>query len=141
MLIGHSFHRRNFLRKSCATFREKCRRAAPRTVKSDKPAAAAAFFRDRFPELIPATGRFIQPPHGPNRKHIQNTYTSNPPYCYRGVITSPLHRNGNSCIVQIFRFHKNASRFLAVEIHDVTIFKMEFQILCQGNQHFFWGGG
>jgi hypothetical protein len=40
MLIGHSFYRRNFLRKCCATCREKCRRAAPRTVKSDKPAAA-----------------------------------------------------------------------------------------------------
>jgi hypothetical protein len=29
---------RIFLRKSCATCREKCRRAAPRTEKSDKPA-------------------------------------------------------------------------------------------------------
>jgi hypothetical protein len=37
-LIGHSFYRRNFLRKSCATCREKCRRTAPRTEKSDKPA-------------------------------------------------------------------------------------------------------
>jgi hypothetical protein len=32
-LIGHSFYRPNFLRKSCATCREKCRRAAPRTEK------------------------------------------------------------------------------------------------------------
>jgi hypothetical protein len=32
-LIGHSFYRRNFLRKSCST----CR-TAPRTEKSDKPA-------------------------------------------------------------------------------------------------------
>jgi hypothetical protein len=39
-LIGHSFYRRNFLRKCCATCQEKCRRAAPRTEKSDKPAAA-----------------------------------------------------------------------------------------------------
>jgi hypothetical protein len=37
-LIGHSFYRWNFLRKSCATYREKCRRTAPRTEKSDKPA-------------------------------------------------------------------------------------------------------
>jgi hypothetical protein len=37
-LIGHSFYRRNFLRKSCATCREKCHRAGPRTEKSDKPA-------------------------------------------------------------------------------------------------------
>jgi hypothetical protein len=37
-LIGHSFHRRNLLRKSFATCREKCRRAAPRTDKFDKPA-------------------------------------------------------------------------------------------------------
>jgi hypothetical protein len=37
-LTGHSFYRRNFLRKSCATCREKCRRAALRTEKSDKPA-------------------------------------------------------------------------------------------------------
>jgi hypothetical protein len=36
-LIGHSFYRRNFLRKSCATCREKCRRAASRPDKSDKP--------------------------------------------------------------------------------------------------------
>jgi hypothetical protein len=32
------FYRRNFLRKSCASCREKCRRAAPRTEKSDKSA-------------------------------------------------------------------------------------------------------
>jgi hypothetical protein len=38
-LIGHSFYRWNFLRKSCAICREKCRRAAPRTEKSDKTAA------------------------------------------------------------------------------------------------------
>jgi hypothetical protein len=37
-LFGHSFYRRNFLRKSCATCREKCRRMAPRTEKTDKPA-------------------------------------------------------------------------------------------------------
>jgi hypothetical protein len=37
-LIGHPFYRRKFLRKSCATCREKCRRAAPLTEKSDKPA-------------------------------------------------------------------------------------------------------
>jgi hypothetical protein len=37
-LIGHSFYCRNPLRKSCATYGEKCRRAAPRTEKSDKPA-------------------------------------------------------------------------------------------------------
>jgi hypothetical protein len=37
-LIGHEFHRRNFLRKSCVTCREKCLRAAPRTEKSDMPA-------------------------------------------------------------------------------------------------------
>jgi hypothetical protein len=37
-LIEHSFHRRNFMRKSCATCREKCCHAAPRTEKSDKPA-------------------------------------------------------------------------------------------------------
>jgi hypothetical protein len=36
-LIGHSFYRRNFLRKSYSTWREKCGRAAPRTEKSDKP--------------------------------------------------------------------------------------------------------
>jgi hypothetical protein len=37
-LIGHSFYRQNLLRKSCATYREKFRRAAPRTEKSDMPA-------------------------------------------------------------------------------------------------------
>jgi hypothetical protein len=37
-LIGHSFYLGNFLRKSCATCREKCRRAAQRTEKPDKPA-------------------------------------------------------------------------------------------------------
>jgi hypothetical protein len=37
-LIGHSIYRRNFQRKSCATCREKCPRAAPRTAKSHKPA-------------------------------------------------------------------------------------------------------
>jgi hypothetical protein len=37
-LIGHSFYHRNFLRKSSATRQEKCRRAAPRTEKSDKHA-------------------------------------------------------------------------------------------------------
>jgi hypothetical protein len=37
-LIGHSFYRRNFLRKSFATCREKCRHAAPRSEKSDKSA-------------------------------------------------------------------------------------------------------
>jgi hypothetical protein len=37
-LIEHSFYRRNFLRKSCPTNRERCRRAAPCTEKSDKPA-------------------------------------------------------------------------------------------------------
>jgi hypothetical protein len=36
--IWHSFYRRNCLRMSCATCLEKCRRAAPRTVKTDKPA-------------------------------------------------------------------------------------------------------
>jgi hypothetical protein len=35
-LIGHSFYRLNFLQKSCATCREKCRRVAPRIEKSDK---------------------------------------------------------------------------------------------------------
>jgi hypothetical protein len=39
-LIGHSFYRRNFLRKCCATCREKWRRAASRTEKSDKPTAS-----------------------------------------------------------------------------------------------------
>jgi hypothetical protein len=39
-LIGHSFYRWNFLRKSCTIRREKCRRAAPRTEKPDKPEAA-----------------------------------------------------------------------------------------------------
>jgi hypothetical protein len=39
-LIGHLFYRRNFLRKCCSTCREKFRRAAPCTEKSDKPAAA-----------------------------------------------------------------------------------------------------
>jgi hypothetical protein len=39
-LIGHSFYHRIFLRKSCAACREKYRRAAPPTEKSDKPAAA-----------------------------------------------------------------------------------------------------
>jgi hypothetical protein len=39
-LIEHSFYRRNFLLKCCVIYREKCRRAAPRTEKSDKPAAA-----------------------------------------------------------------------------------------------------
>jgi hypothetical protein len=33
-----SFYRRNFLRKSSATYPEKCRCAAPDTEKSDKPA-------------------------------------------------------------------------------------------------------
>jgi hypothetical protein len=37
-LIGHSFYRWNFLRKSCATCREKCRSMASRAEKSDKPA-------------------------------------------------------------------------------------------------------
>jgi hypothetical protein len=37
-LTEYSFHRRNFLRKSYATCREKCHSAAPRTEKSDKPA-------------------------------------------------------------------------------------------------------
>jgi hypothetical protein len=37
-LIGHSFYRQSLLRKSCATCREKCRRTAPHTEKSDKPA-------------------------------------------------------------------------------------------------------
>jgi hypothetical protein len=37
-LIGLSFYRRNFLRKNCATCREKCRHAASHTDKSDKPA-------------------------------------------------------------------------------------------------------
>jgi hypothetical protein len=34
-LIGHSLYTRNFLRKSCVTCRDKCRRAAPRTKKSE----------------------------------------------------------------------------------------------------------
>jgi hypothetical protein len=33
-MTGHWFYRRNFLRKSCATCREKCRRTASRTEKS-----------------------------------------------------------------------------------------------------------
>jgi hypothetical protein len=37
-LIGHSFYRQSFLRKSWATCREKYHRAAPRTKKSNKPA-------------------------------------------------------------------------------------------------------
>jgi hypothetical protein len=37
-LIGCSFYRWNFLRKSCATCREKCHFTTPHTEKSDKPA-------------------------------------------------------------------------------------------------------
>jgi hypothetical protein len=79
-LIEHSFYRRNFLRKSCATCREKYRRAAPRTEKSDKPVqwtpcisqcdlrlASVMHFQagcefDR-PRLIPGRVIYIPPHH------------------------------------------------------------------------------
>jgi hypothetical protein len=67
-LIRHSFYSRNFLRKNCATCREKSRRAVPRTEKSDKPAqwtlcTSDIFFSTKFPEEIYAPATNVDPSH------------------------------------------------------------------------------
>jgi hypothetical protein len=58
-LIGHSYYRRNFLRKRCAT----CRPAAPRTEKSDKPA-----------QWTPCISRIIKWPPEVRNVHIFYTW-------------------------------------------------------------------